>query len=398
MSSPTVTVAVPVRNYGSLLAQAVRSALTQTRRDLEVLVVDNASTDHTPEVARDLREADERVRYVRNSEDLGYVGSVNRAIAEARGEYLALLAADDLYTRPDFLELALAGLAERPGAAVWCAAHAEVDLEGRPLRDVLPDREALDLSGRDQIRRFFGLRTIWPGTTLVPTILARESGGMDPAYSRAGDLGFFLELCLRGDVRYEPVVVAARRMHPASLCGSSTLADVRGRHLQAIDEFARRHLVGEAGAELTEDWRRGRELILSLLDRERKRDRPAPEAAIALTNALVSGWRASGARVALWGAGEHTERLLALTDLDPSDLAAIADGDRHRHGTTLAGHQVVGLGELLADPPDEVLISSYAYQEQIRADLAPLAERGVQLVCLYDGAAARVPAMEASRS
>ena len=80
---PAVSVVVATRNYGRYLAGAVRSVLEQTFADLEVVVVDDGSTDDTPDVVRPLL-ADPRVRYLR-TDGLGQSRAKNLGVLQARG-------------------------------------------------------------------------------------------------------------------------------------------------------------------------------------------------------------------------------------------------------------------------------------------------------------------------
>ncbi|ADG06954.1 glycosyltransferase family 2 protein [Kyrpidia tusciae] len=90
---PLVSVIIPTYNVGRYIEGALRSALGQTLGDLEVLVVDDASTDDT--VARVKAHADPRVRLFVNEGNKGPSFSRNRAIAESRGEWIAVLDGDD---------------------------------------------------------------------------------------------------------------------------------------------------------------------------------------------------------------------------------------------------------------------------------------------------------------
>jgi glycosyltransferase involved in cell wall biosynthesis len=117
MSEPTVSVIVPAYNAAGYLQAAVESALAQTRRDLEVIVVDDGSTDGTPDVLERCRALDPaRVRIVRQA-NAGPSRARNHAIRVARGRLLALLDADDEWM-PTFLEEQLGILESRPDVAV----------------------------------------------------------------------------------------------------------------------------------------------------------------------------------------------------------------------------------------------------------------------------------------
>jgi len=96
MSAPLVSIMVPVYNRRELLADCLKSALAQTFRDLEVVVVDNASTDGTWDVCREFAHADSRVRIFRNPENIGPVRNWQRCFREAQGRYGKLLFSDDV--------------------------------------------------------------------------------------------------------------------------------------------------------------------------------------------------------------------------------------------------------------------------------------------------------------
>jgi len=111
MGTPTVSVIVPVLNGEAFLASALRSVLGQTHRSLEVIVVDDGSSDRTGQVVDGFRPCG--IRYVRQ-ENRGAGEARNRGVGEATGEFLAFLDADDLWTR-DKLSLQLQAVgSDRP--------------------------------------------------------------------------------------------------------------------------------------------------------------------------------------------------------------------------------------------------------------------------------------------
>jgi len=91
---PLVTVIITTYNYAHTVGLAIDSALGQNYPELEVLVVDNASTDATPELAARYA-ADPRFRYIRNETNIGMVPNHNKGLRESRGEYVLFLSADD---------------------------------------------------------------------------------------------------------------------------------------------------------------------------------------------------------------------------------------------------------------------------------------------------------------
>lgn len=101
--TPRVSVIVPAYNASGFLVRALNSALAQTMPDLEVIVVDDASSDTTLPMARAVAARDPRVRVLHNEHNLGMYPTYNRAIDAAKGEWIAALDADDVWL-PERLE------------------------------------------------------------------------------------------------------------------------------------------------------------------------------------------------------------------------------------------------------------------------------------------------------
>src|SRR5438552_18822496 len=97
---PRVSFIVPCYNYGQFVGQAIDSLLGQTFKSLEVIVVDDASTDDTPAVLRQYA-SDPRVTVIRHTTNMRHLRSYNEGLAIARGAFLGLLSADDLAVRSD---------------------------------------------------------------------------------------------------------------------------------------------------------------------------------------------------------------------------------------------------------------------------------------------------------
>ena len=93
---PRVTVGMAVYNGADFVAEAIESILDQTFREFELVITDNASTDGTPDICRSYAMADDRVRYHRNSVNIGGVHNENLTLELARGEYFRLAAHDDI--------------------------------------------------------------------------------------------------------------------------------------------------------------------------------------------------------------------------------------------------------------------------------------------------------------
>jgi len=117
--SPRVSVVVPAYNHASFIHETITSILAQSLDDLELVVVDDGSTDATPEVLAGFR-AEPRVRLVAQ-ENRGAHAAISRALSLARGEYVFVCNSDDAFapTRLERLVAALEGDAEAAAACSW---------------------------------------------------------------------------------------------------------------------------------------------------------------------------------------------------------------------------------------------------------------------------------------
>ena len=99
---PFASIIIPVYNQADYVGEAITSALAQRWPNFEVLIIDDASTDNTPEVIAAF-ENDARVSIYHNETNRDCVYTFNRGISLARGQYYGILAADDTW-EPEFLE------------------------------------------------------------------------------------------------------------------------------------------------------------------------------------------------------------------------------------------------------------------------------------------------------
>ena len=106
MKQPKVSILIPVYNREKYIGECIQAALAQTYSNIEVIVVDNASTDRTWDICLDFADKDGRVRVFQNEKNIGPVRNWKRCIEEASGDYGKILWSDDLIA-PDFVEKTL---------------------------------------------------------------------------------------------------------------------------------------------------------------------------------------------------------------------------------------------------------------------------------------------------
>ena len=111
--TPKVSFVVPCYNIAHLLSECVHSILSQTYEDFEILIMDDCSPDHTPEVAQSFH--DPRIKHVRHKKNLGHLRNYNAGIALARGQYVWLVSADDCLRKPYTLQRYVQVMEHCPG-------------------------------------------------------------------------------------------------------------------------------------------------------------------------------------------------------------------------------------------------------------------------------------------
>ena len=132
MTTPRLTIGLPVYNGQNFLAESIDALLAQTYGDYELVISDNASADGTEEICRDYAARDKRIRYVKQPKNLGAAGNHNFLVTQARGEFFKWAAHDDLFA-PKLVESCIELLDQNPDAALAHAYLAIVDETGEVI-------------------------------------------------------------------------------------------------------------------------------------------------------------------------------------------------------------------------------------------------------------------------
>ncbi|MEW6247796.1 MAG: glycosyltransferase family A protein [Nitrospirota bacterium] len=169
---PLVSVVIPVFNGASFVAQAVASVRAQTVKNVEILVVDDGSTDGTQHILEELARTQGIVWF--QQAHGGPARSRNRGIEAARGEFLALLDCDDIWL-PDKLEAQLAILRARPQVGVVHTDYEVVYEDG-----TVEERVEARHSREPLVRAFAGGHTALPSTLLIRKSVLDKVGALDP--------------------------------------------------------------------------------------------------------------------------------------------------------------------------------------------------------------------------
>lgn len=212
-SLPLVSIGLPVRNGARYLREALGSLLGQTYGHLEVIVCDNASTDATERICRELAAADPRLRYHRNDVDIGGAANHNLTFTLATGEYFRWAAHDDL-VEPDLIEQCVKVLEADPDVVLCHTDFVHIDEDGREIGFVSrahgasprpSERFAAVMLARDFCEESYGLVR---SDVFGATRLQQPYTGSDRT--------LVAELALRGRFANVDRVLFRKRLHPGN--------------------------------------------------------------------------------------------------------------------------------------------------------------------------------------
>lgn len=183
-----ISILMSVFNGERFIRQAVESLLSQTYRDFEWLIVDDASTDQTPTILNRLSQQDPRIRVTRNEMNLGLTKSLNRALAQAQGGYVARMDADDI-ALPERLEKQVAFLDTHPDVGIVGTAYQFVDAHGNVIGERHPSTQDAQL--RHKLIRH---NPFLHSSVMVRRVLLHQVNGYDEHYRRAQDYDLWMRL------------------------------------------------------------------------------------------------------------------------------------------------------------------------------------------------------------
>jgi glycosyltransferase involved in cell wall biosynthesis len=210
---PRVSIGMPVFNGEFFLEKALRSLLTQTFLDFELIISDNASADRTGEICRDHAIQDRRIRYYRNSVNVGFAKNQNAAYQLARGEYFLMAHHDDIRA-PEYLERTVGVLDYDPSIVVCYSKTIDIDANDKFLPRTDPVLRLDSFSLRERFRDVIRMDHICEpdfGLMRMDTLKKTKLHG---AYADS-DRVLLAELTLRGRFYKLSECLFYRRAHPS---------------------------------------------------------------------------------------------------------------------------------------------------------------------------------------
>lgn len=219
MKSPTLSVIMPSYNYAHYLPHALEALLAQTVSPLEIIIIDDASTDNSVPVVQSYQGKSPLIHLYQNPQNLGVIKTANLGIDRAKGDYVVFCAADDIVT-PTFFEKSLKLLAENPEAA-FCTSRFCIfydnDVDNVHLYSGILSKKSGYISPEKFIKRMKfhdihigGLNNIFKREAIL------EAGKLLPELGPMCDWFLIKVLALRHGVCFVPEALAKMRIHAQS--------------------------------------------------------------------------------------------------------------------------------------------------------------------------------------
>lgn len=226
---PLISICIPTYNCEKYIGFAIESVISQTYKNLELVIVDDCSTDRTLEIIKKYR--DPRIRLIKNTRNLGVEHNWNKAIAEAQGEFIKLLCHDDILY-PSCLRRQLEIFKDPKNSEVnlVCCGRNIIDEQGNKI---------LERTFKSKERKFLGFdfirRTIRSGTNLIgePTaVLIRtdilsKTGLFNDKIPYLIDLDLWCRILLYGEIYILREPLCAFRVSTGSLSFALSNSQIR---------------------------------------------------------------------------------------------------------------------------------------------------------------------------
>jgi glycosyltransferase involved in cell wall biosynthesis len=220
---------MPCFNYARYLGGSIRSVLNQTESDLELIVIEDGSSDASGEVLARLAAKDNRIKPIYHPANRGISPSRNEGLKKAAGDYIAFCDADDIWL-PDKLEKQLALLSQNPKANLAYGDSKIIDGHGKETGALFSDRFPVPDSGNGDlfstlcVRNFINTQTV-----LLRHKILRPDDYFNPEISYGEDWLFWTKLARLNSFLYNPEPLCLYRVHEESSTAGTIERKTRNR-------------------------------------------------------------------------------------------------------------------------------------------------------------------------
>lgn len=228
-SSPFFSIILPCYNHGEFLGESLGSICAQTSLDWECLVVDDASTDNSQDVAVEIARSEKRIRILHHERNRGLAAARNTAIKHATGRYLVFVDADDLLLPPtlDTIKGRIKGKSDADdGRSIFCLPFRYFRMSPGGYREIRVEEVSGLGGGRNEnLLQLACSNPLAVCSAVVPRALVQAAGGFDGALRCLEDYDLWVRLAASGarfrslredDIKFGPCI----RVHAHNMSGN----------------------------------------------------------------------------------------------------------------------------------------------------------------------------------
>ena len=209
---PKVSICIPSYNYAHFLSDTIESVLEQTYKNLELIVVDNCSTDNTREIVQEYINIDKRVTYFCNETNIGLVGNLTRCLEKASGEYVKIVCADDLL-ETHCIEKSVSVLENFPHVTLVTVGRLLVSKEIQPITTLFYSNKFKVIDGIKVIKKCIVHGNLIGEPSAVIFKRKNAKRGFNTNYQQISDLEMWIHLLESGHFASIPEPLCKLRQH-----------------------------------------------------------------------------------------------------------------------------------------------------------------------------------------
>lgn len=202
---PKISVIMSVYNGQKYLKEAIESILNQTFKDFEFLIINDGSTDKTPEILEKYKRQDRRIKIINNAKNIGLTKSLNKGINIARGEYIARMDADDI-SLPERLEKQINFLDSHSEIGLLGAAYFEINEKGEII-----GKKIFPVSDQELRKRLIRFNPFFHASIMIRKKILNEVGGYNEEIKRAQDYELWFRIAKKTKIANLPEPLMKRR-------------------------------------------------------------------------------------------------------------------------------------------------------------------------------------------
>lgn len=227
MSRQTLSVIMPNYNDAKYISVALEAILSQSFQPIEVIVIDDGSTDDSVQIIKEFARKNPCINFLRNELNMGIVYSVNRAMQIAIGEYIYFASANDMVL-PGFFEKSMALLEKHPQAGLCCSDPAILDcfgnVKGRALSWAV---EPSYISPWELVGMMNSNRSIWGFSVIMKRLAFEGEGGLHSQLRWSCDFYLNYVIAFKFGICYVPESLATSRTHDGSYSSGMVIKELQ---------------------------------------------------------------------------------------------------------------------------------------------------------------------------